>query len=245
MEQFFAPSRRYQDQTDYDWLYNVDDDENLPFVYTEVELTMSLLRFLCNFTWDWEALRDYCLAGGITPKMLWFSQHAFLVVVEGIALHFDDATAWRICRYLPAFIQDTSGQEHTLIFAHHQDYPQLSSAEAFVFWNVLATTNSIKLSISNYSRNRFERFELPSEILLQLLQESPLLQLLKFNRFTLKEEHCRALIATPQGTDLKVKFKYCSFEPQGAEDAFIEWFRNNQVIMELEDCRMGIYILSA
>jgi hypothetical protein len=242
MEQFFAPSRRYQDQTDYDWLYNDDDDESLPFVYTEVELTMSLLKFLCNFTWDWEVLRDYCLSGGGTSKMLWITAHSFFVVVVGEnGLYFDDANAWEICEYSHAVIQDASGQEHTLILAHHQDYPGPSSAEACFFWNVLATTESVKLSISNDSN----RLELPSDYLLQFLQGSPLLQLLEFKYFRFKEEHCRALIATLQETDLKVKFKSCEFEPQGAEDVFIEWFRNNQVVTELDCCHMDNSILHA
>jgi hypothetical protein len=90
-----------------------------------------------------------------------------------------------------------------------------------------------------------DRTGLPSGPLLsQLLRESPSLQVLHFRVFDFMEEHCRALV-TLQRTDLEVKFMYCAFEPQNAEDSFIEWLRSNQVVTELECCQMGSHILSA
>jgi hypothetical protein len=77
---------------------------------------------------------------------------------------------------------------------------------------------------------------LPSgPILSQLLRETPSLQVLEFNEFLFKEEDCRAL-ETLQRTDLKIKLRRCSLDPQGADDTFIEWFRHNEVVTELNRC---------
>jgi hypothetical protein len=89
------------------------------------------------------------------------------------------------------------------------------------------------------------RLELPSGPLLsQFLRESPKLQEFVFYAFDFKEEHCRAL-ATLQRHDLDITLQYCTFEPQDSEDAFIEWFRYNQVVTELDSCDMDSNLLSA
>jgi hypothetical protein len=50
---------------------------------------------------------------------------------------------------------------------------------------------------------------------------------------------------TLERTDLEVKLFYCTLEPVDAEDTFIEWFRNNQVVTEIDCCHIGGHILSA
>ena len=88
------------------------------------------------------------------------------------------------------------------------------------------------------SHHREDLVALPSgPILSKFLQESPALQVLKFYQLRFKEEHCRAL-ATLQRTDLKVQLSHCTFDPQDAEDTFIEWFRHNRVVTELDRCNM-------
>jgi hypothetical protein len=72
----------------------------------------------------------------------------------------------------------------------------------------------------------------------------PTLQVLEFAYLHFREDHCRAL-ATLQRTRLEVKFDHCVFRHQGANDLFVEWFQNNQVVTELVDCRMNIKMLSA
>ena len=86
---------------------------------------------------------------------------------------------------------------------------------------------------------------LPSgPILSQFLQGSPLLQVLEFRGFDFKEEHCRALV-TLERTDLNLKLYQCLVEPQDAEDVFVEWFRHNEVLTEINCYQMGSRILSA
>jgi hypothetical protein len=86
---------------------------------------------------------------------------------------------------------------------------------------------------------------LPSgPILSQFLRENLSLQRLEFNSILFKEEHCRAL-ATLQRTDLKIKLIYCTIKPEDAKDAFIEWFRHNEVVTELNCCYMKRGMLCA
>jgi hypothetical protein len=58
------------------------------------------------------------------------------------------------------------------------------------------------------------------------------------------EEHCRAL-ATLERTDLRITLSKCALAPQNAQAVFIEWFRHNQVVMELNNCDIDSSFLSA
>jgi hypothetical protein len=78
----------------------------------------------------------------------------------------------------------------------------------------------------------------------QLLEASPSLHLLEFEVYAFKEVDCYAL-ATLKRADLKVTFRSCSFDTQGAEDTFIEWLRNSQVVTKLQNCKMDDGIISA
>jgi hypothetical protein len=143
---------------------------------------------------------------------------------------------------MTATIQETSGQEQFLILAH-LDHPGISLGEASVFWRAITTSNCVQLRIRNGVNAN--RVGLPSgPILSKFLRGNLSLQHLHFQEFDFKEEHCRALV-TLQRTDLEVKFINCAFEPQDAEDTFIEWFRHNKVITDLDCCQMGSRILSA
>jgi hypothetical protein len=105
----------------------------------------------------------------------------------------------------------------------------------------VATSNSTRLTIDD----RVEGLGMPSGPLLsQFLRESPLLQVLELDWFTFREEHCRAL-ASLQRTDLKITLSHCKLDPQDAEDTFIEWFRHNQVVTELNCCEIGSRLISA
>jgi hypothetical protein len=66
---------------------------------------------------------------------------------------------------------------------------------------------------------------------------SPLLRELEMVGFDLEEDHCRAL-ATLERTDLEICFDSCSFDARDAEEAFIEWLRNSQVVTALVYCKM-------
>jgi hypothetical protein len=233
MEKFFTPTRRYQDRFEDD-----RDDDDGPFEYTEVELAVAVEEFLLHFL-DWKGLWAF-LTGGVKQRILWITKYAFLVVEEsGNVFQFhDDAPG----RAIEVNFRGSSGQEQTLVLACG-DGSIVSIVEADVFWRAMTASNSIQVTIRGI---REGNLDLPPSgpILSQFLQESLSLQVLVFHGVLFKEEHCRAL-ATLQRTDLKIKLSFCTIEPLDAEDAFIEWFRNNQVVTELDSCVMGGRIISA
>jgi hypothetical protein len=76
MEQFCKPTtRRYQGISEASAFR---DD---PFEYTEVKLDVPLEDFLV-YRWDWKDLQAFLSTGGVTPKKLWITEHAFLAVEE-------------------------------------------------------------------------------------------------------------------------------------------------------------------
>jgi hypothetical protein len=232
MEQLCAPTRRFREI----WERGRDDDDDL-FEYTEVELAVPVEEFL-NYCWDWKDLRSF-LIGGATPKLLWITENSFLVIDDHVnAFDLDDD----IHRCIAAEIQTPSGQaqEQTLILARLYD-SDMSTGEVSVFLRAVATSNSSKLTIDKDG----DRAGLPSgPILLKFLRESTALQDIHLQGFHFTEEHCRAL-ATLERTDIKMALSYCVFEPHNAEDTFIEWFRQNQVVTELVYCHIGGDIISA
>jgi hypothetical protein len=232
MDQLCTPTRRYQDL----W----EECTNAPFEYTEVQLAVHVPEFLI-YHWDWEALGAF-LIGGVTPKIMWITENTFLVVEENENdFDFDRSmrqSGARSC--IVAKIQAASGQEETLILAQLEREDISTGGEVSIFWRALANSNSVKLTVqTGLEANQYDMQVLPSgPILSQFLRESPSLQVLEFDMFDFKEEHCRAL-ATLQRQDLKVVFSECSFKPKNAKDTFIEWFRYNQVVTELDRCKMG------
>jgi hypothetical protein len=230
MEQFFTPTRRYQD------LFELGVDDHLgPFEYTEKELVVPVEEFLaCNL--DWKYLWALLTAeAGATQKILWITEDAFLVAETQFYFHNDGPGC-----SIKADFHGTSGQEQSLILACNDE----SIGAADVFWRAIITSNSIQMAIGNYSEYSV-RGLLPSGPLLpQFFRQSSSLQVLEFCAFLFEEEHCCAL-ATLQRTDLKVELTDCKLHPQDAEDTFIEWFRHNKILTELNYCQIKNSLLSA
>jgi hypothetical protein len=234
MEQFFPSTRRYQDRFEAE-----RDDDDGPVGYTEVELAVPVKDFL-SCRWDWEDLRAF-LAEGATPNILWITHKTFLIIAESVNAFDLDYESLLVC--IAAKIQATSGQEQTLLFGHLDDYPVTSvfTRASKVFWRAINSCNIVQLKIIMTNGH----LGLPSgPVLSQFLRESSSLRVLKFVGFNFEEEHCRALV-TLERTDLDLKLHQCLIEPRGAEDTFVEWFRHNEVLTEINCCHMGSRILSA
>jgi hypothetical protein len=227
MEHFCEPTTRRYRGNEQD-----DDDDG---TFDEVQLSVPVEDFLV-YRWDWKELRTF-LIGGVTPKLLWITGSAFLVVDEHYMSSFDHQI------YISANImQATSHEEHALFLVLMAPEDKIT-AEVGVFWRAVATSNSVQLTINDGLGVRGTGT--PSGPLLsQFLRESPSLKFLDFDKFHFEEEHCRAL-ASLQRTDLKISLSHCKLDPQDAEDTFIEWFRHNQVVTELNCCVMGSRIISA
>jgi hypothetical protein len=73
-EQFFRPTRRYQNIFAREW---DDDDGPFTFAYTELELAVPVEDFLV-YPWDWKDLYVF-VTGGVMRKILWITKYAYLV----------------------------------------------------------------------------------------------------------------------------------------------------------------------
>jgi hypothetical protein len=243
MEHAFSLTTRFQDILGRD-----EDDEDSK--WTELELLIPVEDFLAC-SWDWKYLQAILAARrGVSPRLLWITEHVFLIVEESCHTHrFDDEN------HIAADIRAASGEDQALILVQLQGGSDKLTAELGVFWRALATSNSVGLTIHDELTRGYEFLRsdelhdskggLPSgPLLTQFLRESPSLKFLQFNRVRCMEEHCRAL-ASLQRTDLEITLHYCKFDPEEAEGAFIEWFRHNQVVKEIKCIEMQSRILSA
>jgi hypothetical protein len=230
MEHLFTPTRRYQDGF---------DDNDGPAGYTEVVLAVPVEDFL-SCRWDWEDLRA-SLAEGVTPNIIWITHNAFLIIAESVNAFDLDYDSLMVC--IAAEIQATSGQKQTLLLVYTDDNAVTSALTAAckVFWRAISSCNIVQLRIR--MTNRY--LGLPSgPVLSQFLRESSSLRVLDFVGFHFEEEHCRALV-TLERTDLDLKLHQCLIEPRVVEDTFVEWFRHNEVLTEINCYQMGSRILSA
>jgi hypothetical protein len=215
MDHFVTPTRRHQQHTS-------GDD---PFNYIEVQLTVSIEDFLVS-CWVWKDLLAF-LTGGETPKILWITDNVFLLVEEGRnGFDLDDHMSQTS---ILAKIVAANGQEQTLLLSNciHSSIV-VSTREVDVFWRAITTSNCAQLLIYNDSESN--RFGLPAGPLLsQFLRGNPSLRFLRFECVHFKEDHCRALMTLAR-TNLEVAFVECKFEPRGAQESFIEWFRHNRTL---------------
>jgi hypothetical protein len=230
MEQFFSPTRRLEAVWE---AYNGTGS----FDYTEVELAVPVEDFL-NYHWDWEALYAFAL-GDVRSKFLWITESTFIVVGDIPDIFVHDGGI--LCdSLLHASSTATSGQIQTLTLIKAIG-SEVSTEACSVFWRAIETSKSDRIMIrGDYTLG------LPAgPSLSQFLQGRPLLQSLDFRDFTFVEEHCRAL-ATIQRTDINITLSKCAIFPQeGALDTFIEWFRHNQIVKELNKCHMESDFISA
>jgi hypothetical protein len=233
MEQFFTSTRPLRHG-----ILRESPPGEAPFECNEVQLAVSVEDFLiCN--WDWKDLRAV-LTDDVTPKVLWITEHAFIKVNGQGHFHVT------LNECVTASFQEASGLEQSLFLVHpDRTNATISLGVAGVFWRAITTSNCVQLRIGNcYSEYEANSLVLPSAPLLsKFLRGNLSLRHLEFDDYIFEEEHCRAL-ATLQRTDLKVKFTYCTIQPRN-EEPFIEWFRNSQVVTELECCTMESSILSA
>jgi hypothetical protein len=232
VEHFFSPTRRLQ----YICEENGDQDDD-PFPFTELALAVSLEDFL-NHQWGWNDLLAFA-SDDVMDKILWITIDAFLVIKNDERDYFDYD---ELGCFIEATVQESSGREQKLMVLKIglADIPVLSTRELGVFWHAIMTSSSVKVSLDNGNHSS----GMPGPLLSQFLRESPSLRSLDFRWFNFEEEHCRA-IATLERTDIEVTLIHCTLEAEDAEDIFIESFRHNQVVSELDSCNMDSNFLCA
>jgi hypothetical protein len=234
MEQFFTPTQRFQDIWENSINYTSDD----PFEHAEVQLAIPVEDFLI-YRWDWEDFSAFSYGNNVLMgKIIWITEDMFLLIGD----NNQDITEYAdFSSLLHARFTGSNGLERTLTLSKQRD-SAISSGACSVFWRAIEASNSVTVCM----QSRMPPGEsFPSgPILLQFLRQSPLLQRVHFEGFHFWEEHCRAF-ATIQRTDLNVTLRKCTLDPLDAEGAFIDWFRNNQVVTELDNCWMGSRVLQA
>jgi hypothetical protein len=235
MGDFFKPSRRLQDRYDYLSFQEVHG-------YTEVELAISIEAFISQ-PWDYSAFQAFATTG-VVRKILWIAEDTFISFGGPNAgftwLSFNDLG--RVYSEHYATLTATSGETHTLVLVHIANSASLvAGAVSSVFWHLVKTSNCVKLKLEN-TRRGFGLCSGPA--LSQLLDASPSLRLLELDFFAFKEADCLVL-ATLNSTNLNVAFRRCSFDTERAEEPFVEWLRNSQVVTKLEKCIMDGGTISA
>jgi hypothetical protein len=230
VDPLFSRTRRIQ--AIWEEVHDVD-----PFLYVEEMLVVPVEVFL-DIHWSWDDLWIF-ISANVRRKFLWLTDDTFIAVGD-VSHIFDRDTPYDIL--LIASSTTTSGQVQTLTLIQEMDANV--SAEAFlIFWKAIETNNNAKIKIQG-DENCPSSQLLPGPLLSQLLQGRPLRQGLDFCEFNFMEEHCRAL-ATLERADLKVTLCKCALVPQNAQDMFVEWFRHNQVVTELNNCSMETRFISA
>jgi hypothetical protein len=233
MEYFFTPARRLQHEEIYEREAD-EDDEPLPFEFTEVQLAVPVEVFL-NQSWDWSDFLTF-MSDNVLPTIVWISKDAFLSVDLQPVLECDQLID---CQYLYVDFTAANGETRCMVLSKRAE--PLSDGESSIFWHIVMASNCWKLMVSS-DGNGFGLCSAP--VLSDFLGGSPWLQEIIFQAFGFEEDHCRAL-ATLERTDLKISFTCCTIEAKGAEDAFIEWLRHSQVVTALMFCEFERCILSA
>jgi hypothetical protein len=225
MDQLFKPTIRF--------FY---DDDNAPFEYAEVKLSVPVETFL-NYSWDFADLCAFA-SSETKPIIMWIGDGVVLTVDADFYL-IELIYSNRGCRSRRVLADLTlkNDQKHTLALFDLGCDPSLSTEEHAVFWRAITTSNCVKL--------RMQQWLVSGSILSQFLEGSPSLQVLELDSIDFKEDHCRAL-ASLQRTDLEVKLERCTLKPQhNAKECFIEWLRHSQSVSQLTYCFMESSLLSA
>jgi hypothetical protein len=233
MEYFFTPARRLQHEEIYERGAD-EDDELLPFEFTEVQLAVPVEVFL-NQSCDWSDFLTF-LTANVLPTIVWISEDAFLSVDLEPLLECDQLID---CQSLYADFTAANGESQYMVLSKRTE--PLSDGESSIFWHIVMASHCSKLLVSSDGNG----FGLCSAtVLSEFLGGSPWLQEIIFKVFVFKEDHCRAL-ATLERTNLEISFEFCTIDAQDAEDVFIEWLRHSQVVTALMFCVMESSILSA
>jgi hypothetical protein len=234
MERFFTPARRLQHEVIYEHADD-EDDERLPFEFTEVQLAVPVEVFL-NQSWDWSDFFTFMTAS-VLPIVVWVSKDAFLSIdnVNPVC----ECDQLEVCQSLYADLTATNGETRCMALSKRAE--PLSDGESSIFWHIVMTSNCWKLLVSS-DGNGFGLCSAP--VLSEFLGGSPWLQEIIFKAFVFEEDHCRTL-ANLERTDLEISFEFCIIDAQDAEDAFIEWLRHSQIVTALMFCEMESSILSA
>lgn len=230
MEELFAPATRYRD------LYNrknINPEEALPLDFTEVELATScedLLKTEC--TWE-----DFC-ALVRNNEIVWMGDNIFVQFgsfsTESFAFFSQRPVTIQMGKSFgndPLEIRVLGGSHGVSLVCECLLQLLASSAQT----TEVRLTGQGALPLSASALQKFQ-------------QQARNLQQLSLWCFTLLEDQCRALAATPtinnKGTPLEIELFYCKLFDTGATDALVEAIRHNRGPTKLERCEIDTRLLA-
>jgi hypothetical protein len=228
-EELFAPTTRYRD------LYNsknIDSEEALPLSFTEVDLAIScedLLKTEC--TWE-----DFCVLA--RNNIVWMTDNIFVqsgsFSTESSAFFSQRPLTIRLGKSFgndALEIRVLTGSEGVSVVCEILLQLLASSAQA----TKVHLTGQGALPISASALRKFQK-------------QTRNLQQLSLWCFTLLEDQCRALAATPaitnNGRPLEIELFYCKLYDAGATNALVEAIRHNRGPTKLERCEIDTCLLA-
>jgi hypothetical protein len=231
MEKLFAPATRYRD------LYNssllVDPEEALPLDFTEVELA-TRCEDLLNLECTWE---DFCTLAR-KNSIVWMGDNIFVQFgsfsTESFAFSSQRPLSIRMGKSFgndPLEIRVLAGYDGVSLVCECLLHLLASSAQ----------TTEVRLTGQG-------ALPISASALLKFQQQTRNLQQLSLWCFTLLEDQCRALVATPtitsKGRPLEIELFYCNLYGAGATDALVEAIRHNRGPTKLERCEIDTRLLA-
>jgi hypothetical protein len=228
MEELFAPATRYRD------LYNsekIDPEEALPLDFTEVELATScedLLKTEC--TWE-----DFC-ALARNNSIVWMGDNIFVQFGSFSTQSFAFASPLTI-RMGKSFGNDP------LQIRVLAGYDGVSHVCECLLQLLASSAQTTKVRLTGQGA-----LPISALALQKFQQQTRNLRQLSLWCFTLLEDQCRALAATPaiinKGRPLEIELFYCKLYDTGATDALVEAIRHNRGPTKLERCEIDTRLLA-
>jgi hypothetical protein len=228
MEELFVPTTRYRDLYDSK---KIDPVETLPSDFTEVELATScedLLKTEC--TWE-----GFCALARNT--IVWFGDNVFVQIGS-----FSVGSCCLSQRPLAIRMEQCTGNDPLEVrVLEGSDGVSLVCECLLQLLSSSAQATDVRLT---------GRGTLPvsTSFLLKFLQQTRSLQRLRLWCFTLLEDQCRALSATPNvtnnGSPLEIELYYCNLSNAATTDALVEAIRQNRGPTNLERCEIDTGILA-
>jgi hypothetical protein len=224
IEDLFASTTRYRD------LYNHKNPAPLqgalPLDFTEVELTASC-EDLLKTAYSWE---DFCVVA--RNNIVWMGETVF-VQFGSFSV---DAIDVPVQRPLTIRLENAFG-------SYPMEVRALAGSDGVSrVCDCLLQLLSTSTQTTDVRLTGQGTMPISSSSLLKFLQQTSNLQRLRLSTFTLLEDQCGVLAATPNitnnGSPLEIELCYCKLYDVRATDALVEAIRQNRGPTKLERCEM-------
>ena len=229
IEELFAPATRYR------VLYNTknfDSEQALPLDFNEVELATSCEDlFMTECTWE-----DFC-ALVRNNSIVWMGDYIFVQFGN-----FSTDFAFASQRPLTIRMGKSFGKD-PLEIRVLAGYDGVSHVCECLLQLLASSAQTTEVRLTGQGA-----LPISASALQKFQQQTRNLQQLSLWCFTLLEDQCRALAATPaiinKGRPLEIELFYCKLYDAGATEALVEAIRHNRGPTKLERCEIDTRLLA-